>query len=79
MEVENFFRIEELSRSWRVSRRSIYRRIRGGKLQSIKLGGTRLVSRSQVIEFLESSSGPTTLLITLEWSETLPAIEARTS
>jgi excisionase family DNA binding protein len=57
MEVENLFRIEELSRIWRVSRSSIYRRIREGKLQSIKLGGTRLVSRSQAIEFLESSSG----------------------
>lgn len=57
MEVENLFRVEELSRIWRVSRSSIYRRIREGKLQSIKLGGTRLVSRSQAIEFLESSSG----------------------
>lgn len=57
MEVENLFRIEELSRIWRVSRSSIYRRIREGKLESIKLGGTRLVSRSQAIEFLESSSG----------------------
>ena len=57
MEVENLFRVEELSRIWRVSRSSIYRRIREGKLQSIKLGGTRLVSRSQAIDFLESSSG----------------------
>lgn len=57
MEVENLFRVEELSRIWRVSRSSIYRRIREGKLQSIKLGGTRLVTRSQAIEFVESSSG----------------------
>jgi excisionase family DNA binding protein len=56
MEVENLFRVEELSRIWRVSRSSIYRRIREGKLQSIKLGGTRLISRSQALEFLESSS-----------------------
>lgn len=55
MEVENLFRIEELSRIWRVSKSSIYRRIREGELQSIKLGGTRLVSRSQAIEFLERS------------------------
>jgi len=56
MEVENLFRIEELSRIWRVSRSSIYRRIREGQLESIKLGGTRLVSRSQAIDFLERSS-----------------------
>lgn len=56
MEVENLFRIEELSRIWRVSRSSIYRRIREGELESIKLGGTRLVSRSQAIAFLERSS-----------------------
>lgn len=55
MEVENLFRIEELSRIWRVSRSSIYRRIREGELGSIKLGGTRLVSKSQAIEFLEKS------------------------
>lgn len=53
MEVENLFRIEELSRIWRVSRSSIYRRIKEGKLQSIKLGGTRLVIRSQAIDFIE--------------------------
>lgn len=55
MEVENLFRIEELSRIWRVSKSSIYRRIREGELKSIKLGGTRLVSKSQAIEFLERS------------------------
>lgn len=56
MEVENLFRIEELSRIWRLSRSWIYRRIREGALESIKLGGTRLVSRSQAIAFLEKSS-----------------------
>lgn len=55
MEVENLFRVEELSRIWRISRSSIYRRIREGELESIKLGGTRLVSRSQAIAFLEKS------------------------
>lgn len=55
MEVENLYRVDELSRIWRVSKSSIYRRIREGELQSIKLGGTRLVSRSQAIEFLERS------------------------
>jgi excisionase family DNA binding protein len=52
VEVENLFRIEELSRIWRVSRSSIYRRIREGELESIKLGGSRLVSRSQAMDYL---------------------------
>ncbi len=55
MEVENLFRVEELSRIWRISKSSIYRRIREGELESLKLGGTRLVSRSQAVAFLEKS------------------------
>jgi excisionase family DNA binding protein len=55
MEVENLFRVEELSRIWRISRSSIYRRIREGELESIKLGGTRLVSRSQAVAYLEKA------------------------
>ncbi len=47
------FRIEELSRIWRVSKSSIYRRIREGELDYFKLGGVLLVSSSQALDYLE--------------------------
>jgi len=53
MELENMFRIEELSRIWRVSKSSIYRRIKDGELQYFKLGGVVLVSMSQALDYLE--------------------------
>jgi excisionase family DNA binding protein len=54
MEVENLFRVEELSRIWRVSKSTIYRQIKSGELKSIKLGGSRLVSTSQALTFLQT-------------------------
>ncbi len=51
--MEEMFRIEELSRIWRVSKASLYRRIREGELDSLKMGGILLVSKSQAIAFLE--------------------------
>jgi excisionase family DNA binding protein len=53
-ELEPAFRISELSRVWGISRSALYRRMRSGELKSIKLGGTRLVTRTQAFEFLEN-------------------------
>lgn len=51
-ELEPAFRVEELSRAWRVSRSSLYRLMRSGQLESVKLGGSRLITHTQASAFL---------------------------
>lgn len=54
-ELEPAFRVEELSRAWSISRSALYRRMRAGDLESIKLGGSRLVTRTQAADFLKKA------------------------
>lgn len=51
-DLEPAFRVDELSRAWRVSRSSLYRLMRRGDLDSVKLGGSRLITRTQASAFL---------------------------
>lgn len=51
-DLEPAFRLDELARAWNISRSSIYRRMRAGELDSIKVGGSRLVTSSQAAAFL---------------------------
>lgn len=50
------YRPEEVADQLRVSRSTVYRLIRDGKLKSVKIGGSRRVSVEQIDDFLAEAS-----------------------
>lgn len=52
-ELDNVYKIPEVASWMRCSRASIYRLIKSGKLRSVKLGGTRVITHSQIVDFIE--------------------------
>lgn len=52
-DLENVYRISEIANWMKCSRASVYRILKGGSLKSIKVGGARLITQSQITEYLE--------------------------
>jgi excisionase family DNA binding protein len=52
-ELEKVYRLGEVAVWMRCSRASIYRLLKAGQLGSIKIGGTRLIAHSQLVDFIE--------------------------
>lgn len=47
------YRVEEAAEQLSISRRTLYELLRTGELSSIKIGGRRIIRRTDIMEFLE--------------------------
>jgi excisionase family DNA binding protein len=52
-ELENVYKVPEVAAWMRCSRASIYRLLNSGQLHSIKIGGTRVITHSQIVDFID--------------------------
>jgi excisionase family DNA binding protein len=52
-DLDSLYRIREVIGFMKTSRATVYRLIKSGQLQSIKSNGTRYVTHSQLLEFVE--------------------------
>jgi excisionase family DNA binding protein len=52
-DLDSLYRIREVIGFMKTSRATVYRLIKSGQLQSIKCNGTRYVTHSQLLEFVE--------------------------
>jgi excisionase family DNA binding protein len=53
IEIDEIYKLQEVAKWMRCSRATIYRLLKNGELSSIKFGGSRLIAKSQLIDFLE--------------------------
>jgi excisionase family DNA binding protein len=53
IEIDQIYKIEEVAKWMRCSRATIYRLLRNGELSSLKFGGSRVIAKSQLLEFIE--------------------------
>jgi len=53
IEIDEIYKLEEVAKWMRCSRATIYRLLRNGELSSIKIGGSRLIAKSQLLDFIE--------------------------
>jgi excisionase family DNA binding protein len=53
IEIDQIYKIEEVAKWMRCSRATIYRLLRNGELNSLKFGGSRVIAKSQLLEFIE--------------------------
>lgn len=51
--LERLYRISSVAEWMRCSRASVYRILKSGSLKSIKVGGARMITHSQLVDFLE--------------------------
>ena len=56
LEIPFLFRLSEVERILSLSRTSVYRQIKSGKLGSVRIGRSVRVSQSQLQEFIQESS-----------------------
>lgn len=52
-DLENVYKVPEVASWMRCSRASVYRLLKSGQLRSIKVGGTRVITHSQIVDFIE--------------------------
>jgi excisionase family DNA binding protein len=53
IEIDEIYKLQEVAKWMRCSRATIYRLLKNGELSSIKFGGSRLIAKSQLIDFIE--------------------------
>lgn len=53
-DLEKLYKISEIAGWMRCSRASVYRILKSGSLDSVKRGGSRLVTQGQLTEYLEN-------------------------
>jgi excisionase family DNA binding protein len=53
IEIDEIYKLEEVAKWMRCSRATIYRLLRNGELSSLKFGGSRMIAKSQLLEFIE--------------------------
>jgi excisionase family DNA binding protein len=53
IEIDDIYKLEEVAKWMRCSRATIYRLLRNGELSSLKFGGSRVIAKSQLLEFIE--------------------------
>jgi excisionase family DNA binding protein len=51
--LERLYRISSVADWMRCSRASVYRILKSGSLKSIKVGGARMITHSQLVDYLE--------------------------
>ena len=52
-ELEPLYKVSEIAKYLRCSRASVYRLFDAGSLESIKSGGTRLVTHTQMVQYIQ--------------------------
>lgn len=52
--LDRVYKIPEVAAWMRCSRASVYKLMKDGQLKSIKIGGSRVITESQMIEFIDT-------------------------